>query len=120
MHGGVNRPFMPYQKPPSRRHFTEAARKAAAAARAVKRAVPSRFGEPELFVVRASSGAMALTWEIRRFGGVLLQRGEIDFPNLSEAEAAGAEALDSLLHTPDPPTFDRKLRSRAGLSREPS
>ena len=65
---------MPYEKRSNARHFTEAARAAAVAARRVKAAEFQSFGAPELFVVRASSGDMAFTWELRRFGGVVIQR----------------------------------------------
>ncbi len=59
--------------PQPRRYFTEAAREAARSARAAKREEPDDFGTPEVFVVKA--GDRTFTWEIRRFGGLLIQRG---------------------------------------------
>ena len=100
-HGGVNRSFMSYPKLESRRHFTEAARTAAVAARAAKRASPSTFGHPELFVVRAPSGAMAFTWEIRRHGGVLLQKGLEGYASMVLAKAEGERAMTVLSELPE-------------------
>lgn len=94
----------PFKK--SKRHFTEAARRASIIARAAKRAEPDRFGEPELYIMRA--GDKAFTWELRRFGGVVLQRGEGTFATRAEAEAAGADALTALKRQPDLPTFKRQ------------
>ena len=62
---------LPRSGPP----FTEAAL-AAQAALVAKRA-ERRFGRPELFAV--DTGDRSLTWEVRRFGGVLLQRGAETF-----------------------------------------
>ena len=91
-----------------RRSFTEAARAAAMAARAAKRAAPDLFGEPELFITR--SGKKGFTWELRRFGGVLLTRGEISYANQPAAEAAGREALSNLRETIHLPSFERQGR----------
>ena len=76
-----------------RRHFTQAARDAAFAARAAKRARPSTFGIPELFVVRAPRGDMSFTWEIRQHGGVVLQKGTIGLANMVLAKAEGEHAM---------------------------
>lgn len=90
-----------------RRHFTEAARIAAAAARAAKRAEPDTFGLPELFIVRA--GEHDFTWELRRFGGVLLERGIEAFASEALARADGEAVLATLYASPDQPTFKRQL-----------
>ncbi|RYC28875.1 hypothetical protein D3273_26950 [Lichenibacterium minor] len=78
---------------------------AALAARAAKRAEPDTFGLPELFVVKA--GDQRFTWELRRFGGVVLQRGAEPFPNQALARAAGEAALAALRASSDLPTFKR-------------
>ena len=97
------------EKPKDRRHFTEAARIAAAAGRAAKRAAPDRFGEPEVFITKA--GDKTFAWELRRFGGVLLQRGDVEHSNRAAAEAAGAEALKVMQQTPGLPTFEKQYKS---------
>ena len=55
----------------TRRHFTEAARAAAALARQRKREHKARFPEEHqlvMVVVRAADGAKGFAWQIRRFG----------------------------------------------------
>lgn len=94
--------------PPSKSHFTVAARVAAAEARRVKREDPDIFGPPELFVVKA--GAKAFTWELRRFGGVLLQRGSQSFPDQAATRASGEAALAALCTSSDLPTLKRQSR----------
>ncbi len=86
---------MSLQKPPSRRHFTDAARAAALVARRRKReaAVPREM--PDVFVVRLSGAALRFGWEIRRFGAVVLDRSRADYPTTRDAYAAGREALSS-------------------------
>ena len=88
--------------------FTSAALEAAAKARAAKRETPDTFGQPEMFVVKA--GDHAFTWELRRFGGVVLQRGAEAFASQVLARAAGEVALAMLSASPDLPTFKRALR----------
>lgn len=95
---------------PKGRVFTEAARMAALAARQAKREQPDRFGLPELFIV--SAGAHAFTWELRRFGGVVLQRGSETFASLMLARTDGEAALAALGAEPDLPTFKRQTASR--------
>ncbi|WP_237477098.1 hypothetical protein [Lichenibacterium dinghuense] len=96
-----------FDKP--RRYFTEAARIAAQAARAAKAAsAPDTFGLPELFII--SAGAQTYTWELRRFGGLVLQRGAEPFPSQALARADGEAALAALCASPDLPTFKRSLR----------
>ena len=99
------------------RGFTEAARRAAALAKAAKRAEPDRFGAPELFIVKA--GERAFTWELRRFGGIVLQRTSKAFATAADARASGVEALVTLLATPELPTFRRQTDSRAARGDEP-
>ena len=106
---------MPYEKRPNARHFTEAARAAAVAARRTKAAELQSFGAPELFVVRASSGDMAFTWELRRFGGIVIQKGADSHPTMALAKAAGLHALATLSQDPDLPTFERQIRSSASV-----
>ena len=83
-------------RPKTRRHFTEAARAAAALARKAKREEPRHFGEPELFVVRPSGAASDFAWQIRRFGGVIVATGRPAFPTMAAALEAGRAALDGL------------------------
>lgn len=93
---------------PSSRGSNEAARIAAAVARDAKREGPDTFGHPELFIVPA--GAHAFTWELRRFGGVVLQRGPEAFASAALARADGEVALAVLRAVPDQPTFERSTR----------
>ena len=83
-------------KKPNGRHFTEAARRAAALARQARREAPRTFGAPELFVVRSKPEATDYSWEIRKFGGVLVSAGRDSYPTPSQAMAAGQRAIDRL------------------------
>ena len=89
-------------------YFTAAARQAAQDARAAKRAEPDRFGAPQVFIVKA--GDRAFSWELRRFGGLLLQRGAKSFASQALARADGELALAVLCADPDLPTFARQRR----------
>lgn len=100
---------MPSMYPQPRRHFTDQARAAAAAARKAKRDGPDRFGQPEMFVVKA--GERAFTWELRRFGGVVLQRGPEAFRDMASARADGEAALAALCSSADLPRFTRERSS---------
>lgn len=80
----------------SRRHFTEAARRAAVLARRAKLDQPRCFGAPELYVVRHPESEHAFAWQIRRFGGVVLAMGDAGFATSSAAREAGRRALESL------------------------
>ena len=82
--------------PKAGRHFTEAARKAAALARKAKLEEPRRFGEPELFVVRPSEAVRGFAWQIRQFGGIVLATGDVGFPTSAAAREAGRQALEGL------------------------
>ena len=90
------------------RRFTEAARIAAAAARKAKREMPDTFGLRELFIV--SAGPHAFTWELRRFGGVVLRRAPEAFSDQIAARVDGEAALAALHTSPDLPTFQRLAR----------
>lgn len=95
--------------PKTKRRPSEAALEAARAAKAVKRAEPDTFGHPELFIV--SAGAQTFTWELRRFGGVVLQRGAEAFPDASSARADGEAALAAIRALPGQQTFKRASRA---------
>lgn len=97
-----------------KRHFTDAARAAAQAARRAKWAEPDRFGEPEMFVVRSDD--KGFTWELRRFGGVVLERGAGAFGDVASAKDAGSEALTAFCQTPDVPKFVREIRPKLSLA----
>ena len=51
---------------------------------------------PTVFVVRLA-GAKAFGWEIRKFGGIVLSRGEAGFATQMLAETAGKQALKGML-----------------------
>ena len=89
-------------------YFTAAARQAALEARAARRTKPDRFGLLEVFVVKADD--RTFTWEIRRFGGLLLQREAECFTSQALARADGQLALAVLCADPDLPTFARQRR----------
>ena len=78
------------------------------AARAAKRADPQSFGDPELFIVR--SDGKGFMWEIRRFGGIILRRSDIEFSNKFAAETAGQHALNIMQETEDQPSFQRQQK----------
>lgn len=69
---------------------------------------PDTFGLPEVFIVKADD--RAFTWELRRFGGVVLERGVETFPSGELARAGGEAALAALCALPDLPTFKRGRR----------
>lgn len=75
-----------------RRGFTQAARDAARAARLRNAELKSQTNEIDVFVVRADL-AVAFRWEIRKFGGVVLERSIDTFPSAGVARRAGQTAL---------------------------
>jgi hypothetical protein len=83
----------------TRRHFTDAARAAALAAKLRKQEVRAAMGNncPEVFVVRHLGGTLEFQWEIRRFGGVVVDRSTSVFLRTSDARSAGNHALSSHL-----------------------
>lgn len=93
----------------TRRHSTEAARAASIAVRKAKAA--GTVGLPELFIVKAEDPTF--TWELRRFGGVVLQRGAESFATVALARSAGEAALAALCATHSLPTTKRQAVSRA-------
>lgn len=74
-------------------YFTEAARLAAAAKRRETALYPRDIMTPEVFVVRVTPTSNTFTWELRRFGGVVLRRGEDGLPSIRQAYNAGTLAL---------------------------
>ena len=96
------------------RHFTEAARKAAAAARAAKRETADTFGFPEMFIVKA--GERTFTWELRRFGGVLLERGIEAFVSEALARVDGEAVMATLCASPESSASKQERRWRASPS----
>lgn len=77
-----------------RRHFTEAARAAAAIARAKRAALKAATkNDLEVFVLRPKHGGQDYTWQIRKFGGLIVAEGEASFPSIAEARRDGLAAL---------------------------
>lgn len=82
------------------RHFTEAAREAAARARQRKREHREQFPDDHEFaltVVRAAGAPTGFGWQIRRFGHMspVAQSRDI-YRSLTDAECSGRTALDRL------------------------
>ncbi len=82
------------QKPASRRRFTDAARAAAADARRRKREAAVPRETPEVYVVRLPGAHLQFGWEIRRFGAIVLDRGETRHSTTQGAWTAGKVVLD--------------------------
>lgn len=80
----------------SRCYFTETARLAAAMKRQEIALHPRDIMAPEVFVVRVTPTSNTFTWELRRFGGVILHRGEDGLPSIRQAYNAGTLALAML------------------------
>ena len=78
----------------SKRHFTEAARAAAIVARRRKQEQALPVGAPEVFVIRRASASRGYGWEIRRFGGVVLDRSSTDYSTMQGARSAGHSVLN--------------------------
>lgn len=83
-----------------RRHFTEAAREAAALARQRKRDHRLQFPQDHelvMVVVRAAETPMGFGWQIRRFGHMQpVAESSACFGNAVEAGRSGQAALDRL------------------------
>lgn len=75
------------------RHFTDAALAAGAATRRRKAENPEIKGLPEVFAVHLPVTAKTFSWEIRRFGSLVLERGTDMFDSAAEARIAGEAAL---------------------------
>ena len=69
------------------------ARAAMAEARQRAKEAPAARETVEVFVTRVSGGSYG--WEIRQFGGVVLEKGAGSFATPAEAKADGARALAS-------------------------
>lgn len=81
----------------TRRHFTEAAREAALSRRREIAAMPKEpTGALALFVVRGAEHGNDYGWEIRRFGAIVVARGDHGFAGQVAARQAGEKALLSI------------------------
>lgn len=84
----------------TRRHFTEAAREAAALARQRKRERKAQFPEEHqlvMVVVRAAGVPRGFAWQIRRFGQTQPVAQSADtFTDPDEANRAGQATLDGM------------------------
>ena len=80
----------------TRRCFIEAAEAAALAKRREDAMKPWDTMTLEVFVVRVAPASKAYTWEVRRFDGVVLCRGEMGLPSMRKAHSAGILALAAL------------------------
>ncbi len=78
---------------PSKRRFSEAARAAAMEARRRKREEAVPLDTPEVFVVRRPDAGLGYGWEIRRFGGVVIDREDVGYSTPGAARSAGVQAL---------------------------
>ena len=78
--------------PSKKRSFTEAARAAAAAARQAKKLLPKAdaYG---VFAVRVTADDRMFSWEIRKFGGLVISRGDRLFLTASKALNEGQNAI---------------------------
>lgn len=94
--------------PTDRRHFTEAARAAAMASRLRKQQIAAPLDAPEVFIVRSTSASGPYAWEIRRFGGLVLDRSSGGFLDPGEARRAGERVLTSIGAAPSAPPLDRE------------
>ncbi|MGI3901550.1 MAG: hypothetical protein ACRYGP_01345 [Janthinobacterium lividum] len=78
--------------PSGRRFFTDVARAAAAAARQAKSLLPKTDGF-EVFAVRAAADDKMFSWEIRKFGGLVVDRGNKLFLTAPMALEAGQSGI---------------------------
>ena len=81
----------------NRRRFTDAARAAALEARRRKREQALPRGIPEVFVVRGPAVGLGYGWEIRRFGGMVLDSSSTNYSTMQGARSAGHSALNSAM-----------------------
>ena len=84
--------------PESKTHHMNTLEGRRAASEARLRWVEERpdVGEPAVYVVRLA-GVKPYSWEIRKYGGIVLRSSEIGFETQSMARAAGEEALADML-----------------------
>ena len=74
--------------------FSEQARAAAAVARRRRAELKAQtHGELEVFAVRSANG---YSWQLRKFGGVVLADSHQRFPSPAAARAAGVSAMVKL------------------------
>ncbi len=78
--------------PSGRRFFTDVARAAAATARQVKNLLPKTDGF-EVFAVRATGDERMFSWEIRKFGGLVVNRDDQLFPTAPKPLEAGQNGI---------------------------
>ncbi len=77
--------------------FTEAARAAAAITRRDKAGLAAQnFNVPSVYVLRAAEPGEGYQWEIRKFGGVPLERSASCYESIVLAREEGAKALERL------------------------
>ena len=74
------------------RRFTKKARMALAEARQRAKEAPAPQETVEVFVTRIPGGTL-YGWEIRQYGGVVLEKGPGSFTTSAEAQADGRRAL---------------------------
>ena len=85
------------------RHLTKEARAALAEARQRARENPVARETARVFVTRVQGGKL-YGWEIRQYGGIVLEKGLGSFATPAEAQADGARALAGRFPTtPDVP-----------------
>lgn len=77
-------------------YFSDAARAAGLEVRRRKARTPALKDGPEVFAVHFPATAGTFSWEIRRFGSIVLQRGVEQFSTAAEARVAGEVAIGLL------------------------
>ncbi len=76
--------------------FSAAARTAAAVKRRERsRLAAENFNEPMVFALRAPAPQQGYIWEIRKFGGVSMERGGQCYATAAEARQAGLKVIES-------------------------
>ena len=84
-------------KKPTNRHFTDAAREAAKVARRIKTEQAQDPNRPEVFVVRGTEDERRFCWQIRRFGGLVLDSSASRYDSIHAAQSAGRKALQAIV-----------------------
>ena len=78
------------------RNFTDLARARALEVRRENAAKRGAVNRLELFIVRSPFGDNGFAWEIRQFGGVVVERSPMGYASASVAKNAGHAALERL------------------------
>ena len=78
------------------RFFTATARAAARETRHRKRAASRMHDGRDVFVIRHGTENLTFGWEIRQYGGIVIQRGEAFHESAAAARAEGETALARL------------------------